>query len=160
MSSLRRHGIPGSRAARTATPQNLSAAVQGMRWQGTNTKDGQLRITPACPSRDAAPDNVSRAHYGLRSDIEPSRRAHPLECPIVSSGQWLTSAVRFSAACVATKVPRIFISITRSSSSSVASSNILGMAVPALFMNTSRRPRVLTVFSTPALLASASAASA
>jgi hypothetical protein len=45
----------------------------------------------------------------------------------------------FSAACVAAKVPRTLISITRSSSSSVVSSNLLGMAVPALFTSTSSR---------------------
>jgi len=43
MFSLRRHRISGSRAARAAGPQNLSAAVRGMRRQGTDTKDGQMR---------------------------------------------------------------------------------------------------------------------
>ena len=56
----------------------------------------------------------------------------------------------FSAACVATKMPRTLMSITRSSSSSVVSSNVFGMAVPALFTSTSSRPKVATVFSTAA----------
>ena len=42
-------------------------------------------------------------------------------------------------------------SITRSISSSVVSSNVFGMAVPALFTSTSSRPKVATVFSTAAL---------
>jgi hypothetical protein len=62
--------------------------------------------------------------------------------------------------CVATKTPRMLMSITRSSSSSVVSSNFLGMAVPALFTSTSSRPKVATVFSTAAVTAPASAASA
>src|SRR5207249_11130740 len=66
----------------------------------------------------------------------------------------------FSAACVATSVPRTLTSISRSSSSSVVSSNLLGIAVPALFTSTSGRPKAATVSSTAALLASASAASA
>jgi len=43
VSGLQRHRIRGDRTARAAGPQNLSAAVQGMRWQGTDTKGGQLR---------------------------------------------------------------------------------------------------------------------
>ena len=66
----------------------------------------------------------------------------------------------FSAACVATNAPRTLMSITRSISSSVVSSNVFGMAVPALFTSTSSRPKVATVFSTAASTASASAASA
>ena len=45
-------------------------------------------------------------------------------------------------------------------SASVVSSKVFGMAVPALFTNTSRLPNVATVFSTAALTALASAASA
>src|ERR1700719_4534372 len=48
----------------------------------------------------------------------------------------------------------------RSSSSSVVSSNLLAMAVPALFTRTSSRPNVATVFSTAASTAPASVASA
>src|SRR5260370_17758533 len=66
----------------------------------------------------------------------------------------------FSAACVVTNAPRTLMSITRSISSSVVSSNVFGMAVPALFTRTSSRPNVATVFSTAALTALASAASA
>src|SRR5207302_2240038 len=66
----------------------------------------------------------------------------------------------FSAACVATSAPRTLMSITRSSSSSVVSSNVFGMAVPALFTRTSSRPNVLTAFATEPRTASASAASA
>src|SRR5213082_1231084 len=66
----------------------------------------------------------------------------------------------FSAACVAMNTPRTLMSSTRSISSSVVSSNVFGMAVPALFTRMSRRPKVATVFSTAALLASASVASA
>src|SRR6266566_3886999 len=66
----------------------------------------------------------------------------------------------FSAAGVATNTPRMLMSSTRSISSSVASSNGFGMAVTALFTSTSSRPKVATVFSTAALTASASAASA
>ena len=51
-------------------------------------------------------------------------------------------------------------SITRSISSSVVSSKVFGMAVPALFTSTSSRPKVATVFSTASLTASTSAASA
>ena len=58
-----------------------------------------------------------------------------------------------SAACVATKAPRRLMSITRSSSSSVVSSNFFGMAVPALFTNTSSLPKRATVFSIAALTA-------
>src|SRR5438093_7917792 len=65
-----------------------------------------------------------------------------------------------SAACVATSVPRTLMSITRSISSSVVSSKVFGMAVPALFTSTSSRPKVATVFSTAPLTASTSAASA
>src|SRR6058998_1070896 len=65
-----------------------------------------------------------------------------------------------SAACVATSVPRTLMSITRSISSSVVSSKVFGMAVPALFTSTSSRPKVATVFSTASLTASTSAASA
>src|SRR5207247_5765088 len=54
----------------------------------------------------------------------------------------------FSAACVVTNTPRMLMSITRSNSSSVVSSHLLGMAVPALFTRTSSRPNVATVFST------------
>ena len=43
----------------------------------------------------------------------------------------------FSAACVAMNTPRTLMSITRSISSSVVSSNGFGMAVPALFTSTS-----------------------
>src|SRR3989441_3924513 len=63
-----------------------------------------------------------------------------------------------SAACVATSVPRTLMSITRSISSSVVSSKVFGMAVPALFTSTSSRPKVATVFSTAPLTASMSAA--
>ena len=66
----------------------------------------------------------------------------------------------FSAACVAMNMPRILMSITRSSSSSVVSSNFFGIAVPALFTSTSSPPKVATVFSIAALTASASVASA
>src|SRR6266436_3664413 len=66
----------------------------------------------------------------------------------------------FSAACVAMNTPRKLMSITRSISSSVVSSNVFGMAVPALFTKTSSWPNVATVFSTAALPASASVASA
>src|SRR5437588_1729500 len=66
----------------------------------------------------------------------------------------------FSAACVAMNTPRTLMSSTRSISSSVVSSNVFGMAVPALFTRTSSRPNVATVFSTAALTASASVASA
>jgi hypothetical protein len=38
----RRHNGHSTRAARS---QNLSATVRGMRWQGTDTKGGQVRIT-------------------------------------------------------------------------------------------------------------------
>jgi len=54
----------------------------------------------------------------------------------------------------------LLMSITRSISSSIASSNGFGMAVPALFTRISSRPKVAKVFSTAALTASASAASA
>src|SRR2546429_797834 len=66
----------------------------------------------------------------------------------------------FSAACVATSAPRTLMSITRSISSSVVSSKVFGIAVPALFTSTSSRPKVATVFSTAPLTASTSAASA
>src|SRR6267143_4734966 len=66
----------------------------------------------------------------------------------------------FSAACVAAIVPRTLMSITRSISSSVVSSNVFGMAVPALFTSTSSRPKVAKVFSTALLTAPTSAASA
>mgnify|MGYP003694706227 CR=1 FL=1 len=66
----------------------------------------------------------------------------------------------FSAACVATYTPRMLMSITRFISSSVASSNGFGMAVPALFTSTSSRPKVATVFSTAPFTASTSAESA
>jgi hypothetical protein len=61
----------------------------------------------------------------------------------------------FSAACVVANTPRMLMSITRSISSSVVSSNVFGMAVPALFTSTSSRPKVATVFSTAPLTASA-----
>ena len=48
----------------------------------------------------------------------------------------------FSAACVATNTPRTLMSSTRSISSSVVSSNVFGMAVPALFTRTSSLPKV------------------
>src|SRR5437870_11047236 len=66
----------------------------------------------------------------------------------------------FSAACVAMNTPRTLMSSTRSISSSVVSSNVFGMAVPALFTRTSSLPNVSTVLLTPALTASASLASA
>src|SRR6202521_4996675 len=66
----------------------------------------------------------------------------------------------FNAACVAANTPRTLMSITRSSSSSVVSSNGFGMAVPALFTSTSSRPKVATAFSTAPLTASTLAASA
>src|ERR1700730_12722071 len=66
----------------------------------------------------------------------------------------------FSAACVVASTPRRLMSITRSISSSVVSSNGFGMAVPALLTSTSSRPNVATVFSTALLTASTSAASA
>ena len=50
--------------------------------------------------------------------------------------------------------------MTRFKSSMVASSNLAGMAVPALFTRMSRRPKVATVFSMAALTAVASDASA
>src|SRR6267154_450188 len=65
-----------------------------------------------------------------------------------------------SAACVAASVPRRLMSITRSISSSVVSTNVFGMAVPALFTSTSSWPKVATVLSTAPLTASTSAASA
>jgi hypothetical protein len=43
MSGLRRYRISSRQAAREAWPQDVSATVQGMRWQGTDTKGGQLR---------------------------------------------------------------------------------------------------------------------
>jgi hypothetical protein len=42
MPSLRRHWIRVSDSARAAGPQNLPATMQGMRWQGTDTEDGEL----------------------------------------------------------------------------------------------------------------------
>src|SRR5207237_7021416 len=66
----------------------------------------------------------------------------------------------FIASCVAANVPRKLMSITRSISSSVVSSNVFGMAVPALFTSTSSRPKVAKVFSTAPLTAPTSAASA
>ncbi len=51
------------------------------------------------------------------------------------------SGICLSAAWVVTNTPRTLISITRSSSSSVASSNGFGIAVPALFTSTSMRPK-------------------
>src|SRR5713101_1007660 len=57
-------------------------------------------------------------------------------------------------------MPRTLMSSTRSISSSVVSSNVFGMAVPALFTRMSRPSKVATVFSTAALPASASVASA
>src|SRR5580692_11383283 len=66
----------------------------------------------------------------------------------------------FNAACVVASMPRTLMFITRSISSSVVSSNVFGMAVPALFTRTSSRPKVATVFSTALLTASTSAASA
>src|SRR5205809_2742353 len=66
----------------------------------------------------------------------------------------------FNAACVARKTPRTLMSSTRSISSSVVSSNVFGMAVPALFTRMSRPSKVATVFSTAALTAFASVASA
>src|SRR2546421_1249675 len=65
-----------------------------------------------------------------------------------------------SAACVATSVPRTLMSMTRSISSSVVSSNVFGMAVPALFTSTSSRPKIATALSTAPSTALASAASA
>src|SRR5438093_11682549 len=56
--------------------------------------------------------------------------------------------------------PATLMSITRSISSSVVSSKVFGMAVPALFTSTSSRPKVATVFSTAPLTDSTSAASA
>jgi hypothetical protein len=47
MSDLRRQRIPSSKAARAAGPQDISAALQGMRWLGTNTKGGQLTVMSA-----------------------------------------------------------------------------------------------------------------
>src|SRR5207237_1389066 len=47
-----------------------------------------------------------------------------------------------SAACVARNTPRTLMSITRSISSSVVSSNVFGMAVPSLFTRTSSLPNV------------------
>ena len=44
MPSLRRHRVPDSETARAARAQNLSATVQGMRSQGTNS---QKRLTEA-----------------------------------------------------------------------------------------------------------------
>ena len=61
---------------------------------------------------------------------------------------------------VATRTPRTLMVMTRSMSSRVASSNGFGIAVPALFTSTSSRSKVVTVFSTAFLTASASAASA
>jgi hypothetical protein len=55
---------------------------------------------------------------------------------------------------------RTLISNMRSISPSVVSSNVFGMAVPALFTGTSSPPNAATVFSTAPLMASASAASA
>jgi len=66
----------------------------------------------------------------------------------------------FSAACVAASVPRTLMSMTRSISSSVVSSNLFGMAVPALFTSTSSRPKVAKVFSTAPLTAPTSASAA
>src|SRR6202162_3895081 len=66
----------------------------------------------------------------------------------------------FSAAWVVANTPRMLMSITRSISSSVVSSNGFGMAVPALFTSTSSRPKAATAFSTAPLTALASAASA
>jgi hypothetical protein len=42
MFGLRRHRLPSGHSTCAAGPQNLSAAVRGMRWPGTNTKGGQL----------------------------------------------------------------------------------------------------------------------
>src|SRR6202040_2699912 len=53
----------------------------------------------------------------------------------------------FSAAWVVANTPRMLMSITRSISSSVVSSNVFGMAVPALFTSTFSRPKVATAFS-------------
>jgi hypothetical protein len=43
MSRLLRHGRPNGHSTRAARSQNLSAAVRGMRRQGTDTKGGQVR---------------------------------------------------------------------------------------------------------------------
>ena len=55
------------------------------------------------------------------------------------------SCMCLSAACVAIIAPRRLMSMTRSSSSSVVSSNGFGMAVPALLTSTSSCPYVATV---------------
>jgi hypothetical protein len=43
MSGMQRHRISYGGAASADDPQNLSSAVQGMRWQGTDNRDRQLR---------------------------------------------------------------------------------------------------------------------
>src|SRR5580698_89553 len=66
----------------------------------------------------------------------------------------------FSAACVATNIPRTLIAKTRSKFSRLVSTTGSGMHVPALFTSTSSLPNVVTVCSTAPFTASASAASA
>jgi hypothetical protein len=43
MSRLRRGGRTSGHSTCAAGPQNLSTAVRGMRWQGKDTKGGQVR---------------------------------------------------------------------------------------------------------------------
>jgi hypothetical protein len=43
MSGMQRHRISDDKAASAARPQNLSCAVQEMRWQGTDKRGRQLR---------------------------------------------------------------------------------------------------------------------
>src|SRR6202044_2757212 len=66
----------------------------------------------------------------------------------------------FRAACVVANTPRMLMASIRSISSSVVSSNVFGLAVPALFTSTSSRPKVAAALSTAPLAALASAASA
>ena len=63
----------------------------------------------------------------------------------------------FSAAWVVANTPRMFMSITRSISSGVVSSNVFGLAVPALFTSTSRRPKVATAYVQTELMGSGQA---
>jgi hypothetical protein len=44
MPRMRRHRFVDGQPARAAGPQNLSAAVRGMRWPGTDTKGHQLTL--------------------------------------------------------------------------------------------------------------------
>jgi hypothetical protein len=99
MSGLRRHRRPSGHSTRAGRSQNLSATVQEILWQGTETKGGQVRrpVTTAqfrwppsnaCPSRSSS-SVTQNSENKNQSNNRPRRSINHMSACASSSGRCL-----------------------------------------------------------------------